>query len=242
MRSVTLDIQICDEIKYYIQSNNLRPGDKLPPERQLAEMFNVQILTVRQAIKRLINENLIYSVEKGGNFIAEQKIKRNLLKFDSLTKTFESEGYKLKTKVIEIKIIESNKILSRNLEITLGTKVYRIKRLRIVDNMPIALEISYIPADYVQGIENYISENVSLYEILENQYHIKLANVNQNIFMIFADDEESRFLGINEGHALLMLKGTAVDSQKRKTEYSESVTRGDRCIFTSILRKPDIQL
>ncbi|MGF7059663.1 GntR family transcriptional regulator [Brassicibacter mesophilus] len=237
MRSITLDIQIYFEIKKYINKNELKTGDRLPSERELSEIFNVQRLTVREALKRLKNEGIVYSIRGSGNYIAEEKIQRNLSKFESLTNTIKKIGFNIKTKVIYIKEIESNKKLSNIMDVTLGTKVYEVKRLRFVKDIPLALETSYIPVRYAQGLNNCDLENKSLYETLENQYNIKLSSANQEIFMVFADKEESKLLGIGEGDALLMLKGTVLDSEGKKIEYSKSLTRGDRCVFTSELTR-----
>lgn len=237
MKRITLDIQISDEIKNYIKSKGFKQGDRLPSERELAEIFNVQRLTVRSALKRLINENLIYSIRGSGNYVSEEKIERDLFEFGSLTKTIERSGHILRNAVIHIKEIESNKKISRNLDIALGTKVYEIKRLRIVDEIPLTFETSYIPVRFIEGIKNFDLENESLYEILEKHYNITLTTANQEISMVFGDEEESELLQVNEGEALLMLKCTALDSEGRKIEYSKSLTRGDRCVFTSVLRK-----
>lgn len=235
MKSITLDVQISDEIKEYIRDNNLRPGDRLPSERELAERFNVQRLTVRSALKRLINENIIYSVRGSGNYVGEEKIIRNLLEFGSLTKTIATSGNALKTKVIHINLIESDKKVAKKLQLTIGTKLYEIKRLRIVREIPLALETSYIPASYVKNIQKVDLENTSLYEVLEKEYDIKLVTAAQEISMVFANEKENQLLGIEEGEALLMLESIAEDSEGNKIEYSKSLTRGDRCVFTSEL-------
>ena len=50
---LTLDVALSKEIKYMLKEEHYLPGDKLPSERKLAELFHVQRLTVRGALNHL---------------------------------------------------------------------------------------------------------------------------------------------------------------------------------------------
>lgn len=65
--------EICERIRGEIAAGTLRPGDKLPPERELAETFNVSRTAVREAIRSLENSGLIglQKGAKGGAFILD---------------------------------------------------------------------------------------------------------------------------------------------------------------------------
>ena len=67
-----LYIKISDAIYNYIRINNLKPNDKLPPEREMAAMLNTSRTTVREAIRVLENKGVIYVKTGSGMFVREQ--------------------------------------------------------------------------------------------------------------------------------------------------------------------------
>ncbi|MDA8414531.1 MAG: GntR family transcriptional regulator, partial [Desulfobacteraceae bacterium] len=61
--------QIADQIRSSILSGEFAPGDKLPPERELAEMFSVSRPSVREALNMLASAGLVMSYQGGGTVV-----------------------------------------------------------------------------------------------------------------------------------------------------------------------------
>jgi len=61
--------QIADQIRASILSGDFSPGDKLPPERELAEMFGVSRPSVREALNVLASAGLVMSNQGGGTVV-----------------------------------------------------------------------------------------------------------------------------------------------------------------------------
>ncbi|HIJ86690.1 MAG TPA: FadR family transcriptional regulator [Desulfuromonadales bacterium] len=61
--------QIADQIRASILSGEFAPGDKLPPERELAEMFGVSRPSVREALNVLASSGLVLSYQGGGTVV-----------------------------------------------------------------------------------------------------------------------------------------------------------------------------
>lgn len=61
--------QIADQIRSSILSGEFAPGDKLPPERELAEMFGVSRPSVREALNVLASSGLVMSYQGGGTVV-----------------------------------------------------------------------------------------------------------------------------------------------------------------------------
>jgi GntR family transcriptional repressor for pyruvate dehydrogenase complex len=61
--------QIADQIRSSILSGEFSPGDKLPPERELAEMFGVSRPSVREALNILSAAGLVMSYQGGGTVV-----------------------------------------------------------------------------------------------------------------------------------------------------------------------------
>ncbi|GAB3062361.1 hypothetical protein GCM10027286_27550 [Virgibacillus ainsalahensis] len=70
--------QLEEQIKNFIQSENLAPGDILPSEREMSEKYKINRMTVRQAINNLVAQGLVYRQKGRGTFIAEEKFEQDL--------------------------------------------------------------------------------------------------------------------------------------------------------------------
>ena len=71
---LTLDITIAKEIEQILSSEGYMPGDKLPSERALSELFSVNRQTVRSALGILVQERIIRSEERKGYFVEKPRI------------------------------------------------------------------------------------------------------------------------------------------------------------------------
>lgn len=112
-----LHIQLYQIIKDMIESNQLKEGASLMPERELCNLQNISRMTVNKAITNLVNEGLL-----------EKKQAEELL-------------YNIKNKILAFEICTQNKIIRDKLEIKNEYDlIYKIKRLKIIDNEPFALE------------------------------------------------------------------------------------------------------
>ena len=70
-RQKRISDQITERLQHLVLSDNLRPGDRLPPERQLADMFGVSRNSVREAIKSLEQRGILVSRPGAGTFIVD---------------------------------------------------------------------------------------------------------------------------------------------------------------------------
>ncbi len=61
--------QIADQIRASILAGDFSPGEKLPPERELAEMFGVSRPSVREALNMLASSGLVMSYQGGGTVV-----------------------------------------------------------------------------------------------------------------------------------------------------------------------------
>lgn len=227
--------QIVERLEEYIEEKKYKAHDQLPSEREFCELWNCNRMTLRAAIKRLINEGVLYNLHGKGTFLAEKKIERNLWQFSSFSKALEASGHEVKTEMLEVRKIEATKKISELLRLPLGKEIIEIKRLRIVDKEPMAIEVSYIDYRLCPGIEKEDLGIYSLYETLKSKYGIKLVRETQEISITYANEDEIDLLGVESKAAMLMLKGLAFNDENLPVEYSKAITRGDRCCFASIL-------
>jgi len=225
-----------EQIEWYIMSNELKPHTKLPSERSMCEMWGINRSTLRVALKRLIDENVIYSEKGSGTYVAPPRLIRNLQDAKSTSESMRGTGYFLWTEVLEARIEESDKHVSLKLGIPEHSKVFYLKRRRIRKNVPFMIERSYINYQYCKGIEEKDLSDQSVYRILE-EYGINLVRGKESISITYASENEASILNVEEGQFLYLLTGIAEDDKGRAIEYFENVARSDEIQFTSTLRR-----
>lgn len=232
--SVPLYRKIKEMIVDEIENGSLKHGDKLLSERELAERYNISRMTARHALSLLEREGFVERIVGSGTFVTNKKIEMDFT-FNSFSKSMLDIGMRPSTKTLSMESVPAKLSVANALGIQVGEKLFSLKRLRLADDIPIAIELSQIPYKYCNGIEKYMNENVSLYEVLEDIYSIKLLKATQYTRIAISDEVESRLLKIQNESACLLLETVAYDSSNNPIEFSQSVTRGDIVRFYSEL-------
>ncbi len=230
-----LSEELREDIEEYIDRNQLKPGDKLPSERELAKMLGANRITVRDALRQMRYENLIYTVHGRGNFISKPYYIEDAKNFISYTAGWTSDGYEVTNRLISLNIIEADKKIAEHLEIAIGTEVYQIKRVRLLDGMELFLETAHIPTAYCPKLESFDFEKCSLYSTLEQFYQIKLIKQKHVISITKLTAPENHFLRASEGTAAFLIHGVTFDTENRPVEYCVSLNRADRYAMSSKL-------
>jgi len=65
-------MQVADDLRAEMRSGRLRPGDKLPGEAEMAEVYGVSRDTIRRATSELSEEGLLVILHGRGTFVAEK--------------------------------------------------------------------------------------------------------------------------------------------------------------------------
>ncbi|MPN42127.1 HTH-type transcriptional repressor DasR [bioreactor metagenome] len=142
-----------------------------------------------------------------------------------------SKGIKPRSKVITLGIIEANKKIASLLDTTIGTKVYEIVRVRYGDNIPLALEYSYLPINLFENLLQYDFENTSLYEVIENVYNYKFKYSKQWIKITTLYKNEAKILDVDEHTPAFLLESISYDTNDKIVEVTRSLNIGDRTTF-----------
>ncbi|MDH6367942.1 MULTISPECIES: GntR family transcriptional regulator [Breznakia] len=233
MKLLTLDIIVCNEIKYMIENTPLLEGEKLPSERELAEKFEVQRGTVRTGLKLLLQEGWICAKERSGYFVAPRRIEKNVYRISSTSQTVAEMGKKQRLKLLSISRKEVGKELSIKLKLPIGTKYYAIERIRYVDDEKISLEASAVPYDVAPDLDKKDLENNSLYDVLEDDYLNNIAFSEQEIIVVESDEYTAKALSIPVGQKLVKQQGLVMSKEKEPIEYIEAYMLMDRFVFVN---------
>lgn len=146
---------------------------------------------------------------------------RELDKNESIYHTIKNQKLNYECKIVEQSIVEANYYISKKLDIPLATKLFFLKRIRIVEGENRSIEKSWFKLDEVKGIENLDFNNVSLFNILDKKKGIDYIKTSEELLIVSSNKEEAEILGINEGDEILLTKGVSYKNDENTLEYFE---------------------
>jgi DNA-binding GntR family transcriptional regulator len=161
---------------------------------------------------------------------------RNIDKFASVTDAIISHGFSYKYQVLEMSIIESNRFISKALDIPLASKVFCFEKVRIVENEPKSIEKVYIDYKKIPGIDKFDLSKESFYSIIKREYGIEINQSEEEILIVEANKRESQILSLKEGSDVLFIKGITFIHDQVPFECFEIVSVADFYKFRSEMK------
>ncbi len=207
----------------------LSPGDLLPSERELSESYGLSRTTVRLALKELETQGLINRRHGKGTFVSGiSREMVNPLGLYSFTEQTRSTGHNPKTKLLEFGVCPAPAPVAYQMDLRPGDNVYRFRRLRLVDEVPTMLELTYLPADEFASLtaEDILLRPLS--DIMEREYHKGIRVAEEELYAGTATADESEILVIPEGSPVLRLARTTYGEKNGVVEYTHSVARSEQ--------------
>ncbi|MGB9673732.1 MAG: GntR family transcriptional regulator [Anaerolineales bacterium] len=228
-----LYVQIAETFSDRIASGELKPGDRLPPERELCQMLNVSRMTLRQALNELESRGLITRRQGDGTYVAQPKIERNATKLVAFTDAIRQKGYQPSARILFLEKRFADAHIAQELNISLAAPIYYYQRLRYVNHEPVMLEKCYLPFSRFPGLEQFDLENRSVYEILRTEFNVRIDHSQQSLEAVVATEYEAELLGVAVGAAMMLQHRLAYDADGIPIECGEDIYRGDRFIFVT---------
>lgn len=226
--AVPIYVQIRRQIEGMIRRGELKEGELLPGEPQLAEELGVSKMTIRQAIYELVAEGLLERHKGRGTFVRPPSMRLQLPFFTSYTQDMRRRGYAPRTVLLQLGTMPASERQAGRLGIEPGDRLVRIHRLRFADELPMVLETVLIVKALFPGIEDALQESESRYAIYENRYGVRPNRAEQTLEAVITTSEEARHLGVPVGAPALMIEGVLFDQDDRAIEIMKSVYRADR--------------
>lgn len=230
---VPLYLQIADSLLTEIESGGLKPGERLPPERELSDTLGVNRMTLRQALHKLETEGHLSRRQGSGTFVADPKIERQAGRLVSFTQAMKRRGYKPGAKVITFEKLPAGAAVARHLRIPVSSPVYFVRRLRLLNREPVLLEAFWMPVRRFPGLERFNIARRSVYELMETAYGVKVSRARQSLEPTVASDYEARLLKVEPGAPLMLEERLGFGADDKPVEYGKDLYRGDRFRFVT---------
>ena len=217
-----------------IEAQTLAPGSKLPPERTLAEEFEISRVTVRQALIRMEAEGLIFREERRGWFVSPPRIRYDPTANTSFTESITKQGRVAGTTVLSKQQVVASKWISNLLRCAVGAPIFIISRLRSVDGRAVMVEQIHVNAKRCPGLLDYPLDQ-SMTDLMLEKFGIIEHRTQISMRPTALSDQPAKALGASVGTPSLYLSRTILDQLKEVIEFDHEFWRHDAidiCVST----------
>jgi GntR family transcriptional regulator len=206
---------IRSELRRAIVGGEFPPGSKLPNEDSLCTRFGVSRITLREAVRGLMEDGYVVRRQGAGTFVTHGPTLRNSLDTNfSYTEYLESIGVRASKEVLEAKRISGSSEVLEALELADGAEVVEVRRVRIADDRPAVYSIDSLPVDIVDARKDAKAFSGSLYKLLADRGHV-VDHARTVILPVNADAELASLLKVETGTPLQHLRQVDFDTGGR---------------------------
>lgn len=223
--------QLMVKIRDKIRSGEYQPGDKIPTEKDLSEIYDVSRITVRRTVEELCNQGYLSKCQGKGTFVEAPKVYRKIEQDNniSFTQTCIANGRKPSSHVLLCELIDMPPGQNTFFQIDEKEKIYHIQRVLAADALPLIFEDVYIPQYRVPDFDASKLENASLLQMLSEQYHIaKSTKGRSTIEIATASIEKAESLRVAAGEPVMLLESYIYDGDDKPLYISKENIVGSR--------------
>lgn len=224
--------QLAHSIKKAVDEQKLKENDKIPAENEFCKIYDLSRTTVRQALDILEKDGYIYKLRGKGSYVSTPKIYQNRSSFSKFYDDMRSLGKVPVSKIISLKIKVADAYVREKMQLEENEMLCQIKWIRYGNNKPLIYETINLNYKLVDGIEMKELTDKKLYDILSEEYGIKMTHGKELFYPCKLDINEAKNLGLKEND-LGMKVERVVFQGKDVVEYTTSTVRGDRFIYTT---------
>jgi GntR family transcriptional regulator len=207
--------------------DELGVGDAIPSERQLGVDLSVSRLTVRDALDELVREGYLVRRRGAGTFVAEPKVAKGI-DISSFSDDMRARGLTPASRTIDLRTIPAGARLGRILHVSPSEPVVAVKRLRLADGEPMAIELLHVRSSLVPGLTAADLEDNSIYDLLASRWDVAIVGGTQTVEPTVTNDEESDVLGVPLHSPALLFERVTRSPEGEVVEFTVSTYRGDR--------------
>jgi len=230
----TLYYQLREDLAKKIANRDWKPGEKIPSEAELCEAYNVSRITVRKAIEDLVRSGQLIKQQGKGTFVTNVSMEHKLSKFYSFSEELARHGMTERAQVLSFDIIAATEDVSDKLSMQLNDKVYMVKRLRMADEMPYTVEISYIPYALCKGLTAKNITQKGLYNSMRS-LDVFPERIVEKIRAAVVSKADAGLMKVNPNAPAIKLERLTYYGSLT-IEYCVSIVRGDFFTYTIELK------
>lgn len=224
--------QLAKLLEYKIRLGEVRAGEKLPPENELAEKYNISRMTVRRAIAELVTKGIV-SPEKGrGTFVNAPNVQNSTFELTDFISDMHKRGLNPSFKLIEAKILKADQDIANKLKVPTGTRHIFFRSILSANDEPLVYDLKSLPYNK----QTPILENLydpSLQNMITNNADFQMTKSLNTLKVAMLTHDEALILNVPANLPAFQLEKVIYDQHDKPIGYGKSLYRGDRYQITS---------
>jgi GntR family transcriptional regulator len=213
-------------------------GGRLPPERELSERFAVARETLRRCLRELEQDGLLERRQGAGTFVSGQPVVKQL-QLMSFSEEMRERGLIPSSEVLSIKPLGADARLASKLKLRPGAPLLELRRLRLADDEPMALETVFLVRERLPEFDPEVLRTGSLYELLMQKFGLQIRSAQQQVQATVLNEEEAELLEVPPFSPSLLVERLVMTSGGEIVEFARSLYRADRYRFeVNVMRAP----
>ena len=213
-------------LRQRIDAKQMKPGDAVSSERELARIHGVSLMTARHALAGLEREGVVERRRGAGTFVAPPRIQFN--KLMSYTEQMATRGLAPSSKVLMARVVEDEQEIAARLGLAATSRMVKIERVRLTADEPFAMETCYLPADEFAELVDAPLARASLFSTLEHDYAVELAYSDEEVDATVAEGRVAQLLNLRAGAPLLRIRQVIYSSKTKPVIYVIGFYRSER--------------
>lgn len=227
LSAIPLYRQIETILRARITRGEWKPGEQIPTESQLCDTYNVSRVTVRQALARLTRDGILTRGRGKGTFVREPRLTAAARSVSSFSTEMRQLGMTAGSRILGIDTVHASEDIGPEMMLADGTPLWRLRRLRTADAQPIGIQTTLLVADRCPGLERFVSDGMSLYELLKQKYGIVPVDATEIFTVSGVPRNQTALLDVAQGSHAFQVTRVTYDGQG-VFEHTTSILRGDR--------------
>jgi GntR family transcriptional regulator len=229
---IPLYLQLRAILEHKINDQQFQSHESVPSEMELCDLYSVSRTTVRQTLREMLNDGIIYRKSPRGRLlVASPRIQQKAARLQGFfTEDILSAGMEALTKVLSIKEV-TKPSLGAQFAADESDLFWETSRIHLGNNEPLVLQTSYIPKKLLPNLDQ-IDLTKSIFQHIESLYGYKLTSAKQQISCRLPTNHEKVQLQLPPKVCVFQVHRMTYDEQGVAVEYFECILRGDRYIFS----------
>ena len=226
MSHLPLYIQIKESLKKDILGGHYVPYQKMPSESELIKSFGVSRITVRQALRDLHLEGLIFTSQGKGTFASKPKATQDVKYLQGFAEAMGPKGYEATARLVSIREMAPSREVKSKLKVLAKEPVVEVIRVRYLNREPVSVDSSYFPLAIGRKL---FSKDMSgdIFPLLENELGLELGLAEVSLEARPADASTAKLLGSESGCPIMWVQRLTYDRLGEPVDFEYLAFRGD---------------
>jgi GntR family transcriptional regulator len=225
---VPLHQRLREDLRKRIAAGGWQAQQRIPSEAELMRHYGVSRITVRQALQALEQGGLIVKVPGKGSFVAGPKPFQHLARLQGLAEAMASQGHAIRNRVLELSRVAADAQVAARLGLPEGSTVTHIRRVRLLDGLPLSVDLSWLPLDLGDRVAEGDLEGRDIFVMIEQDFSVPLGHADLAIEAVPASPATAHELGVPPGSPVLHVERLTHARDGRPIDHEHLYCRSDR--------------